>query len=46
MSADTAFAIAAASGIASVYLAAYVFARIPRDIREFRRLAAERRGER
>ncbi len=42
MSANTAFIIAAASGVASVYLAAYVLARIPRDIREFKRLSSER----
>ena len=43
MSAETAFIIAAASGLASFYLAAYVFARIPRDIREFKQLADETR---
>ena len=43
MSAETAFIIAAASGLASFYLAAYVLARIPRDIREFKKLSTETR---
>jgi len=43
VSANTAFIVAAASGIASFYLAAYVLARIPRDIREFKQLGDETR---
>jgi len=43
VSAHTAFIVAAASGIASFYLAAYVLARMPRDIREFKQLADETR---